>query len=184
MELISIVLMIFGQYVFYYGGDDRWDLEANIGRSGGKPGWLNDWVDTVQGGLNDNSSATSSAQNKDVQYTKVGKNSNVFLSSDSKCLDSIEGEAGELHPLSTFGWNMYGHDHKHTRQNFDKSSGRRSDLNKTISRKNPNSLLPSIPLHRKVLCIDHSIARTVGKLVELSFILKSDKTNVEGEQVS
>ncbi len=149
----------------FYGGDDRWNLESNIGTSGGKPGWLDNWVQDLQQPTPP--SPSHSSDDYDAKYTTKGPNTKVFLSADSACLDSIEGEAGELHPLSTFGFNMYSNQHKDTKQDYDKTTGRRSDLKKTIDRDNPNSLLPSIPLNRKVLCIDHCAARTVGKLVEL-----------------
>ncbi len=128
----------------YYGGDDRWELEANIGKPGGKPGWLNDWLSSLP------------------------KSVVTFLSGDSKFMDAIEGEAGEFSPLSTSGFNMYSSDTKDSKSEYNKTSGRRSDLlKKSINRVNSNSLLPSIPLSHKILCIDHAAARIVSKLVQL-----------------
>lgn len=32
----------------FYGSDGRWNLESNIGGDAGRPGWLNDWIQSEQ----------------------------------------------------------------------------------------------------------------------------------------
>ena len=46
--------------------------------------------------------------------------------------------------------------------------GRRSSLNIQIDRNNTASLLPAIPLNRKIPCIDHCASRVAEKLIRLS----------------
>ena len=68
----------------------------------------------------------------------MAQNIKVFLSADSGALDSTEGKKGEMHPHTHLGYNMYANEHTDTKQDYVKTSRRRFDLKKTISRENSN----------------------------------------------
>ena len=59
------------------------------------------------------------------------------------------------------------------------ADGLRSSMNMSINRCNPDSLLPSIPLIRKVMCIDHAAARVAEKLINLTLDTIVDETSVK-----
>lgn len=155
----------------FYGDDHRWNLEANLGSSGGRPGWLNEWVEQEQ----------TQTQNSNGRAQAV----TFFLSGDAPFIDAMEGGPGELGATTKKGFNVYMTCDKTSIGDVHPETGFRSGIKKVINRVLPNSLLPSIPLNRVVFCIDHATTRIVEKLIKNKLqtiaLMSTRKTHAGGE---
>ena len=122
--------------IFYFG-DERVNLESNIGCDGE----LIRWISSMH-----------------------RRNHKIYMSADSVAQDAIVG--GDVGALTDTGFNIYMKQDKADKKNFEPSTGRRSDLNKKIDREHKNKLL-DIPISQFAPCIDHGITRITEHLITL-----------------
>lgn len=93
----------------------------------------------------------------------------------------ILADDGEVGPTMKDEWDIYS-----TSATCDKNTtlnGFRSDLHTPIDRIYQDSLLKSIPLQNTLLCLLHTIARFVEKLLSLEIELVMKQSNVEVQAV-
>ena len=142
----------------FYGGDSRLNLELNISK-GGKPGYLNDFVETVH-------------DNGDT----------VFVASDSMFADAVLG--GKLDPKSDTEFNLYNYETVFTKSEVGKVTGLRSELERKIEREHPESLLPAIPTEHFVPCANHMFARITEHLLKRRVISCMELEALNNSKVS
>lgn len=163
----------------FYGSDSRFSLEGNIGSPGGRPGFLEEFVQWLQ--------SEESFKDLCTLWTESSvassKSALAFFIGDSMFLDGLVAAKGELHPTKkTDGFNMYiRYPEGESRTLVDTSSGFRSGLGKTINRELTDSLVPSIPLFRIIFCIDHGVTRIVEKMVFWLFEAIAKEIDVRGQ---
>ena len=122
---------------FYYG-DNRINIEGNLGYKGGKVGA---WVTEMQ-----------------------DKGNMMYSSGDSVYTDTCVG--GNVGPLTDGGFNIFMNQTKEQCKEFCPETGRRSSLNLQIDRQHPDSIF-NIPTAHYGFCLLHATARIAEHLLKL-----------------
>ena len=125
----------------FYGNDSRINLELNIGKCSCKPGYLNDWIETMQ----------------DSGRT-------FYVASDSIFADAVLG--GKLDPKGNADFNLYNHETIATKSEVGATTGMRSEVGRKIDREHAQSLISAVPTDHFVPCANHMFARITEHLVK------------------